>query len=177
MAAVYPKRLCQLFGQDLWCSLRRDAATSCRPWPPQLLWMHGIYYSCERCQLGRSAPPGCEHTLVPGQCRYGQPGMRRSRSLAAPEAPQPPRDALPPTHDAPQPPSTQTAAPSSIPGSTPAPSRSDLEDVTGPFKFLARNGDYSMVKLVCDSSVQLSGEARLYLKAALLNAAHLYRPL
>ena len=154
MAAVCPKRLCQLLGQDIWTSLRRDAAASCKPWPQQLFWLHGIYYGCERCQLGRAAPPGCEHTLVPGQCRYGQPGMRRARPPVGPDAP----PASP----------TTTTSPAEAPVPTGTPQRSDLEDVTGPFKFLARNGDYSKIALRCDSSLQLSSENCLYLKAALL---------
>ena len=73
MAAVYPRKLCKLFAQDLARLLRQDGLHRCPVWPRSLFWMHGFFYSCERCQLGRSAPPGVEHTFVPGQCRYGQP--------------------------------------------------------------------------------------------------------
>ena len=67
-------------------------------------------------------------------------------------------------------PSPAAAAAPSTPTTTatPAPQRTDLESVTGPFKFLARNGDYSQVTLVCDRSVCLDAEKRLFLKAALL---------
>ena len=163
MAAVYPKRLCQLCGQDLWRILRKDVVMSYKPWPHQLLWTHSMYYSCERCQLGRSAPPGVEHNLIPGQCRYGQPGMRRARAPqhAPPELP----PETPPT-------ATEPAAPVPTPtpsaeGST-ALKKTDLEDATGPFKFLARNGDYTRVALDCDRSLPLDLEQRLFLKAALL---------
>ena len=76
LAAVYPRRFCHAAVQDLWYILRRDQCATCKPWPRHLWWLHELYYSCERCQLGRSAPPGCEHTMVPGECRYGQPAMR-----------------------------------------------------------------------------------------------------
>ena len=55
LAAVYPKRMCLLYGQDLWAILRKDNRRSTKPWPQQLLWVHDLYYSCERCQLGRAA--------------------------------------------------------------------------------------------------------------------------
>ncbi|OLQ01786.1 hypothetical protein AK812_SmicGene15471 [Symbiodinium microadriaticum] len=76
IAAVYPRRLCHQISQDIHYFLRRVDRSQCRAWPRKLWYVHGLYYSCERCQLGRSAPPGCEHTLVPGECRYGQPSMR-----------------------------------------------------------------------------------------------------
>ena len=44
----------------------------------------------------------------------------------------------------------------------------DLEDPTGPFKMLARSGDYSMITLSLDASVRFEPEKRLYLKAALV---------
>ncbi|CAE7463363.1 unnamed protein product, partial [Symbiodinium necroappetens] len=172
LAAVYPKRLCQLYGQDLWSVLRKDMAMTYKPWPRQLLWTHSLYYSCERCQMGRAAPPGVEHNMIPGQCRYGQPGMRRARAAApVPEIPQAQPAAAAPT----LPPPTTTGAPSDT--SSPieeaakvlaSPQRSDLEDATGPFKFLARSGDYSMIALECDRSVPLDMEQRLFLKAALM---------
>ena len=77
IAAVYPRRLCHQVSQDLHFIL------TCRSWPRKLWYVHGLYYSCERCQLGRSAPPGCEHTLVPGERRYGQPSMRGQGRPAA----------------------------------------------------------------------------------------------
>ena len=134
MAAVYPRKLCKLFAQDLARILRQDGLRRCLVWPRSLFWMHGFFYSCQRCQLGRSAPPGVEHTFVPGECRYGQP------------------------HHQPQAPTTTSAR-------TPA---GALEDPTGPFKFLARSGDYSSVRLDVDASIELLPESRLYLKAALM---------
>ncbi|CAE7724343.1 unnamed protein product, partial [Symbiodinium necroappetens] len=163
MAAVYPKRLCQLYGQDLWRILRKDVVMSCKPWPHQLVWTHSMYYSCERCQLGRSAPPGVEHNLIPGQCRYGQPGMRRTRAPRT--APPEPPPEVPPAPEEPTAPVTTTTP--TAEGST-ALKKTDLEDATGPFKFLARNGDYTRVALDCDRSLPLTMEQRLFLKAALL---------
>ena len=75
MAAVYPKRLCQLLSVDLWRILRVDRGAVVRRWPLQYLHS-GVYYKCEKCTLGKSAPPGAEHTLVPGECRYGQPAYQ-----------------------------------------------------------------------------------------------------
>ena len=166
-AAVYPKRFCQLYGQDLWSILRKDKAMGGKPWPAELLWTHSLYYSCERCQLGRAAPPGVEHNMIPGQCRLGQPGMRRARQqTTAPAAAEPvPAAAEAASHEALPPPA---AAAPATPTTTATPQRTDLESATGPFKFLARNGDYSRVALVCDSSVPLDAEKRLFLKAALL---------
>ncbi|CAE7220811.1 unnamed protein product, partial [Symbiodinium sp. CCMP2456] len=157
-AAVYPKRFCQLYGQDLWATLRKDNAMGCKPWPAELLWTHSLYYSCEKCQRGRAAPPV-------GQCRYGQPGMRRARQQG-----DAPATAAGPTTSVPATPAEPPEAPPSAttPTTTPAPRTTDLESVTGPFKFLARNGDYSRVSLECDRSVPLDSEQRLFLKAALL---------
>ena len=44
----------------------------------------------------------------------------------------------------------------------------DLEDITGPFKFLARSGDYSRIAIEVHQSLTLNMEPRLYLKAALM---------
>ena len=136
MAAVYPRKLCKLFSQDLARLLRQDGLHRCPVWPRSLFWMHGFYYSCERCNLGRACPPGVEHTFVPGECRYGQP-RHQPHALPAPRA------------------EARAHA-------------GDMEDPTGPFKFLARSGDYSGVVLDVDSSIELLPESRLYLKAALM---------
>ena len=159
LAAVYPKRMAQLMGQDLWAMLRADKASHCPPWPRTLFWAHGLYYTCERCQLGRAAPPGCEHTMVPGECRYGQPSMRQAR--ARPEAP-PRTSTTTPT----APTTSDAAAPSG--SATPRMARSDLEDITWPFKFLARSGDYSRVQLQVHPSLTIKPESQLYLKAAMM---------
>ena len=31
---------------------------------------YNIYYKCDKCRLGREAPPGTEHSLVPRECRH-----------------------------------------------------------------------------------------------------------
>ena len=79
LAAVYPKRLCHSFGHDLWALLRADGATSRQQWPRSLFWLHELYYSCQRCQLGRACLAHIEHTFVPGECRMGQPSARASQ--------------------------------------------------------------------------------------------------
>ena len=166
MAAVYPKRMTQLLSQDLRAILRADHASICSQWPRSLFWQHGIYYNCERCQLGRAAPPGCDHTMVPGECRFGQPSMRQARAR---------RDAPPPaptttTPEMPVQEPDSPAAPSSASAAAPASrlARSDLEDITGPFKFLARSGDYSRVSLRVHPSLTIQQENQLYLKAAMM---------
>ena len=144
LAAVYPKRFCHAFGQDLWTLLRADGATSRKTWPRSLFWLRERYYSCQRCQLGRGCPAHIEHTFVPGECRVGQPAIRASRET-------------PPA----QPPATSPEPPSRL-------TVGDLEDPTGPFKMLARSGDYSMIALSLDATVSFAPEKRLYLKAALV---------
>ena len=145
LASVYPKRFCHAFGQDLWTLLRAAGATSRKTWPRSLFWLHELYYSCQRCQLGRGCPAHIEHTFVPGECRMGQPAIRASR-----ESPSTP----PATSTSPGPPSRLSVG--------------DLEDPTGPFKMLARSGDYSVIALSLDATVNFAPEKRLYLKAALV---------
>ena len=159
LATVFPKRLCQALAQDFWVGFRSDSADKLQAWPSFLFGTNQIFYTCERCQLGRAAPPGCEHTLVPGECRYGQPSMRASRARAA--------ASTEPTSSGPSP-SSAPSAPADAPSAQPALRQQDLEDITGPFKFLARSGDYSRVQLEIHTSLTLDIEARLYLKAALM---------
>ena len=45
---------------------------------------------------------------------------------------------------------------------------SDPEDIDGPFKFLARSGDYSRVSLEVHSSLTIRREPQLYFKAAMM---------
>ena len=163
MAAVYPKRMCQALCQDFWKMLRQEGATQFPVWPQPLFGHLNVYYTCERCQLGRAAPPGCEHTMVPDECRYGQPSMRAR--AARPQASVPASTAAEASAAAPAA-SSSTADPSSA--SAPPLRSIDLENLTGPFKFLARSGDYSRVQLAVHSSLVLSIENRLYLKAALM---------
>ena len=167
MAAVYPKRLCQAVAQDLWAILRGDKEFPVKPWPPTLFGTSAVLYSCERCQLGRAAPPGCEHTMIPGECRMGQPALRAARaqdSVAATPKARPAAPAVLPDVPA----AADAPSASSAPSSGPRMSRVDLEDITGPFKFLARSGDYSRINVEVHSSLVLNMEPRLYLKAALM---------
>ena len=160
LAMVFPKRLCQAVVQDFWSVLRKEGATNFAAWPTEVTGSIKILYSCERCQLGRAAPPGCEHTLVPGECRYGQPAQCAARGQPSPPAPS--------TTTAPSAPSVPPAETSGSSNASPALRRDDLEDITGPFKFLARSGDYSRIQIEVHQSLTLDIEPRLYLKAALM---------
>ena len=131
MAAVYPKRLCQAVAQDLWAILRGDKELTVKPWPATLFGTSAVLYSCERCQLGRAAPPGCEHTMIPGECRMGQPALRADRAQAPATATPKARAEAP----AVQPDASVAAdAPSSYsaPSSGPRMSRVDLEASRAP---------------------------------------------
>ena len=101
--------------------------------------------------------------MVPDECRYGQPSMRAR--AARPQASVPASTATEASAAAPAA-SSSTADSSSA--SAPPLRSIDLENLTGPFKFLARSGDYSRVQLAVHSSLVLSIENRLYLKAALM---------
>ena len=72
MAAVYPHQLCKGIIRDIKKFVARTNE-------------HGymIYYKCEKCRLGRGAPPGVEHTMVPKECRYGQPAFREPTSSSS----------------------------------------------------------------------------------------------
>ena len=109
--------------------------------------------------------------MVPGQRRYGQPGMRRARAAAARTAE--PADAQQPAPPAPPaPPTSPAVAEAASPTASSVPKQGDLESTTGPWKFLASNGDYSRIALECDSSVQLSVEGKLYCTVA--DVAHVH---
>ena len=74
-AAVYPERLCKALAKDLRDLLHRRER--------QYHQDSVNYYECPRCQMGRSSPPGTEHSLIPGQCRYGKwPDGMHPRDLA-----------------------------------------------------------------------------------------------
>ncbi|CAE7218696.1 unnamed protein product [Symbiodinium sp. CCMP2592] len=69
---VYPRRMCRAIVEDVWKSLKASGVIV-QQWPNELL-LHADFsgYKCERCQLGRAALPFMEHTLIPGECRYGR---------------------------------------------------------------------------------------------------------
>ena len=77
-AAVFPMRMCRAIVDDVWRFVRA-AGCQFRQWPASLVLTSLTFYECERCQFGRGALPWMEHTLIPGQCRYGRrpPGERR----------------------------------------------------------------------------------------------------
>ena len=81
MAAVYPRSMCQKMKADIIDYLNRVNKLKMPSWPTTLR-MHVVetFYDCVRCTLGRSCPKGIEHTLVPGECRYGKMGSRNKTS-------------------------------------------------------------------------------------------------
>ena len=70
-AAVYPREMCQRMKKDVIKFLDQRDLLKIKTWPGSFhILVH--FYECIRCQLGRSAPSDAEHTLVPGQCKYGR---------------------------------------------------------------------------------------------------------
>lgn len=71
--------MCQKMKADIIDHLNRVNKLKMPSWPTTLR-MHVVenFYDCVRCTLGRSCPKGIEHTLVPGECRYGKwaPGTK-----------------------------------------------------------------------------------------------------
>ncbi|CAJ1458578.1 unnamed protein product [Effrenium voratum] len=61
MAAVYPRGFCKAIIADI----KRFIAKPSRGHED-----YHIYYKCDRCRLGREAPPGTQHSLVPRECRH-----------------------------------------------------------------------------------------------------------
>ena len=60
-AAVYPHQLCRALIKDYKRFISRGTDAT-----------NFIYYKCEKCALGRNAPPDVEHTYVPKECRHGK---------------------------------------------------------------------------------------------------------
>ncbi|CAJ1364862.1 unnamed protein product [Effrenium voratum] len=61
MAAVYPRGFCKAIIADI----KRFIGKPSRGHED-----YHIYYKCDRCRLGREAPPGTQHSLVPRECRH-----------------------------------------------------------------------------------------------------------
>ena len=72
-AAVYPRTMCQSMCKDIIGYLNDTHQLHLLAWPRSLqhVW-HSHFYKCQRCQLGRQAPPGVEHSLLPGECRHAR---------------------------------------------------------------------------------------------------------
>ena len=72
LAAVYPKTMCHQICKDVIQYLTESKQIKIPTWPRSLqhIW-HSHLYKCLRCQLGRAAPAGVEHSLLPGECRHG----------------------------------------------------------------------------------------------------------
>ena len=117
LAAVCPKRFCQLFDQGQWRFLRQSGQAKLARWPLRL-----------QRRLSRLLAVGTPWYLTSVDM-VSQIYSRRPKLY---------------------------------------PSRGDLKDPTLPFKTLARSGDYSMVSLEVATSVRISPENRLYLKAFLV---------
>ena len=78
MAAVYPRRLCQQFCQDLMYMLKKVDRAATHPWPRQLWWASGFFYSCERCQLGARHLPVVNILLFLVNVATGSPACAMS---------------------------------------------------------------------------------------------------
>eukprot|EP00438_Fugacium_kawagutii_P029807 Skav231475 [mRNA] locus=scaffold1100:530653:539709:- [translate_table: standard] len=90
MAAVYPRTMCHEMCKDVINYLNDSNQIKLAAWPRSLhhVW-HSHLYKCEKCKLGRSAPPGVEHSLLPGECRHGRyPTADGKRPRKNPEVPQ-----------------------------------------------------------------------------------------
>ena len=66
-AAAYPKTMCHRMKMDIINFLHKRKLLNVKV---------ESFYDCIRCQLGRFCPPEIEHTMKPGDCRYGRSGMR-----------------------------------------------------------------------------------------------------
>ena len=79
LAAVYPRSMCQHMCHDV---------ISCLNESRQLRLAACHFYKCEKCRLGKAAPPGLEHSLLPGECHHGRyPTADGKRPRKNPEAP------------------------------------------------------------------------------------------
>eukprot|EP00435_Cladocopium_sp_Y103_P008328 s555_g2.t1 len=71
LAAVYPRTMCHAMCKDVIHYLHENKILQLDAWPKSLHYVwHSHLYKCVRCQLGRSCPPGIEHSLLPGECRH-----------------------------------------------------------------------------------------------------------
>ena len=69
-AAVYPVRLCKAIIEDVKKFSRRHKNEVYHYDIYYEVYHYDIYYKCEKCRLGKNAPPGVEHSLVPRECRH-----------------------------------------------------------------------------------------------------------
>ena len=60
-AAVYPHLLCRAIVKDIMKYISSGRSST-------MISFFG--YKCEKCALGRNAPPGLEHTFIPKECRH-----------------------------------------------------------------------------------------------------------
>lgn len=89
LAAAYPRSMCQHMCHDVISCLNESRQLRLAAWPKSLhhIW-HGHFYKCEKCCLGKAAPPGLEHSLLPGECHHGRyPTADGKRPRKNPEAP------------------------------------------------------------------------------------------
>ena len=77
LAAVYPHQFCRAMVKDIKKFIEKSAES------------FFIGYKCQKCALGKDAPPGTEHTLVPRECRHASalPTPATSSSSQAPVEP------------------------------------------------------------------------------------------
>ena len=73
LSAVYPQRMCHKMVTDFLNYLNSNQRMVLPKRPKHLaIYTTEHYYDCVRCNLGRACPRGIDHTLIPGQCRYGR---------------------------------------------------------------------------------------------------------
>ena len=73
LAAVYPRQMCQALCKDVVGYLKDVQYLNISAWPKSLHYVwHSHFYACPKCKLGKTAPAGTEHTLIPGECRHGR---------------------------------------------------------------------------------------------------------
>ena len=58
LAAVYPHQFCRAMVKDIKKFIAKSAES------------FFVGYKCQKCALGKDAPPGTQHTLVPRECRH-----------------------------------------------------------------------------------------------------------
>ena len=78
LAAVYPHQFCRAMIKDVKKFIAADKES------------YFIGYKCQKCALGKSAPPGTEHTLIPRECRHASSLPTPATSSASRSSQDPP---------------------------------------------------------------------------------------
>ena len=78
LAAVYPHQFCRAMIKDVKKFIAADKES------------YFIGYKCQKCALGKGAPPGTEHTLIPRECRHASSLPTPATSSASRSSQDPP---------------------------------------------------------------------------------------